>query len=141
MICPVCKRDLAPTLSICLTCGAMMNDTVREELACKVVSTGEIVSGELKKITPDISAPLPPAPVPIVVTMNTLPPPEAPVAKQPVIPAAVLSTPASIVATPKPAQPEAVKIRENKVNTANLAAKQTNPTLVEFQTKNTTLPD
>ena len=36
MMCPVCKRDLAPTLSICVTCGAMMNDSVREELHSKV---------------------------------------------------------------------------------------------------------
>src|SRR5829696_4374185 len=36
MMCPVCKRDLAPTLSICLTCGAMINDTVREELETKI---------------------------------------------------------------------------------------------------------
>jgi uncharacterized RDD family membrane protein YckC len=39
MNCPVCKRSLAPTLSICPTCGAMMNDTVREELQTKI-STG-----------------------------------------------------------------------------------------------------
>src|SRR5688572_11687030 len=32
MNCPVCQRSLAPTLSICPTCGAMMNDTVREEI-------------------------------------------------------------------------------------------------------------
>ncbi len=38
MNCPVCKRELAPTLSICLTCGAMMNDTVREELETKITS-------------------------------------------------------------------------------------------------------
>jgi uncharacterized RDD family membrane protein YckC len=36
MNCPVCKRDLAPSLSICLTCGAMMNDSVREELETKI---------------------------------------------------------------------------------------------------------
>ncbi len=42
MNCPVCKRDLAPTLSICLTCGAMMNDSVREELECKVIPSGEL---------------------------------------------------------------------------------------------------
>ncbi len=47
MNCPVCKRELAPTLSICLTCGAMMNDTVREELAGKIGRT----SGELRKPT------------------------------------------------------------------------------------------
>jgi uncharacterized RDD family membrane protein YckC len=43
MICPVCKRDLAPSLSICFACGAMMNDTVREELQTKISS----VSGDL----------------------------------------------------------------------------------------------
>src|SRR6266480_4389614 len=36
MNCPVCKRSLAPTLSICPSCGAMMNDTVREELQTKI---------------------------------------------------------------------------------------------------------
>src|SRR5688572_4325034 len=36
MTCPVCKRELAPTLSICLTCGAMMHDTVREEMETKI---------------------------------------------------------------------------------------------------------
>jgi len=36
MNCPVCDRSLAPTLSICPTCGAMMNDTVREELQTKI---------------------------------------------------------------------------------------------------------
>ncbi len=38
MKCPVCARDLAPTLSICMTCGAMRNDTVREELQTKITS-------------------------------------------------------------------------------------------------------
>jgi uncharacterized RDD family membrane protein YckC len=38
MNCPVCERSLAPTLSICPTCGAMMNDTVREELQTKITS-------------------------------------------------------------------------------------------------------
>lgn len=45
MICPVCKRDLAPTLSICLTCGAMMNDTVREELESKIGRTSGPLNG------------------------------------------------------------------------------------------------
>lgn len=37
MNCPVCERSLAPTLSICPGCGAMMHDSVREELQSKVV--------------------------------------------------------------------------------------------------------
>jgi uncharacterized RDD family membrane protein YckC len=36
MNCPVCKRSLAPTLSICFACGAMVNDSVREELQTKI---------------------------------------------------------------------------------------------------------
>jgi uncharacterized RDD family membrane protein YckC len=47
MMCPVCKRDLAPTLSICLTCGTMMNDSVREELQSKVSSAVEPARPEL----------------------------------------------------------------------------------------------
>lgn len=38
MNCPVCNRSLAPTLSICPSCGAMMNDTVREELQSKITA-------------------------------------------------------------------------------------------------------
>ena len=51
MNCPVCQRSLAPTLSICPTCGAMMNDTVREEVQ-KNITSGPITannSGELVK--------------------------------------------------------------------------------------------
>src|SRR5437868_4956139 len=40
MNCPVCDRSLAPTLSICPTCGAMMRDTVREELQPKITPGG-----------------------------------------------------------------------------------------------------
>ena len=38
MNCPVCKRSLAPTLSICFACGAMVNDSVREELQTKIAA-------------------------------------------------------------------------------------------------------
>ena len=50
MMCPVCKRDLAPTLSICLTCGAMMNDSIREELHSTVSPAPEPVKFESRKI-------------------------------------------------------------------------------------------
>ena len=40
MKCQVCERELAPTLSICPKCGAMMNDSIREELEVKVNSGG-----------------------------------------------------------------------------------------------------
>ncbi|MFM9905470.1 MAG: RDD family protein [Pyrinomonadaceae bacterium] len=37
MNCPVCDRSLAPTLSICTACGAMMHDTVREVIQAKIM--------------------------------------------------------------------------------------------------------
>lgn len=52
MMCPVCKRELAPTLSICLTCGAMMNDTVREELETKITSNSGGLSPRPAAIEP-----------------------------------------------------------------------------------------
>jgi uncharacterized RDD family membrane protein YckC len=35
--CPGCKRKLLPTLSICPSCGIMINDSVREELYSKII--------------------------------------------------------------------------------------------------------
>ncbi len=51
MNCPVCERILAPTLSICPSCGAMMNDTVREELQTKI-TTGAIQKASVADETP-----------------------------------------------------------------------------------------
>ena len=64
MNCPVCERSLAPTLSICPTCGAMRNDTVREELQTK------ISSGPLPRVParPEPKAARPPQPVRVAVT-------------------------------------------------------------------------
>jgi uncharacterized RDD family membrane protein YckC len=42
MKCQVCDRDFAAELSICPKCGAMINDTVREELAVKVTPSGSL---------------------------------------------------------------------------------------------------
>jgi hypothetical protein len=50
-MCPVCKRDLAPTLSICLTCGAMINDTVREELETKISRSTEAATGNSGRLS------------------------------------------------------------------------------------------
>ena len=44
MNCPVCKRSLAPTLSICFACGAMVNDSVREELQTKIAAPARSMS-------------------------------------------------------------------------------------------------
>src|SRR5687767_11069265 len=116
MMCPVCKRDLAPTLSICLTCGAMMNDTVREELETKITPTVEPVAPRVK----------PPAPrPPVAQTAPKIEPPPAKLAPPP--------PPAPTLAPPKPIA--------QRFNTADLRVKKTSPTLVEFQTKKATVPE
>lgn len=89
MNCTVCKRSLAPTLSICPSCGAMMNDTVREELESKIMTA-----------------------TPRRMEMR----PETATERTP----------------PRPAR---------RQDTDGLVAPKTSPTLVEFQTKNATLPD
>ena len=64
MMCPVCKRDLAPTLSICTSCGTMMNDSAREELRPKVALSSELVTPEVRKIAaPPVEVIEPPVPV------------------------------------------------------------------------------
>jgi len=111
MNCPVCERSLAPTLSICPTCGAMMNDTVREELQTKITS-----------------GPLP----------GAIPKPQTPIHRpeQPVRPHAAPSPMRQSVAPPPvPAR------APFKTVTAGLVAPKTSPTLVDFQNKNAKLPD
>lgn len=70
MNCPVCDRDLVATLSICPSCGAMMNDTVREELALKIMP-----SGKLDRRIPLPSEPLPQMPVMAKKNPFAVPPP------------------------------------------------------------------
>lgn len=111
MMCPVCKRDLAPTLSICLTCGAMMNDTVREELETKISAAPP------PRIKPPKQKLAPPNP-PLV-------PERSPKIEQP--PATVIASP------PKPIAP--------RYNTNDLRVKKTSPTLVAFETKKATVPE
>ncbi len=69
MNCPVCDRSLAPTLSICPACGAMMNDTVREELQSKI-TTCPPPRMEARSQPMPVSRPITPPPA-------TMPPPLA----------------------------------------------------------------
>src|SRR5438445_12519999 len=75
MNCSVCDRSLAPTLSICPTCGAMMNDTVREELQTKI-TLGINPHIEVKTDPTPGRAPLSPRPAMIAPppAMNVSPP-------------------------------------------------------------------
>jgi uncharacterized RDD family membrane protein YckC len=112
MNCPVCTRDLASTLSICPSCGAMMNDTVREELEAK------ITSGRLRPTQPSIE------PKPLEMKfVNELPVKKEPVVRESAIP----------VSEPPP--------MKKRIVTADLTPPKTSPTLVGFESQKATLPD
>ncbi len=104
MNCPVCARSLAETLSICPSCGAMKDDSVREELQTK------ITQGVPLRSQPAVAASTP------VVELKPLAPRPAMMASQAAAPAL-------------------------KVQTAELVAPKTSPTLVGFQAKSTSLPE
>lgn len=114
MTCPVCKRELAPTLSICFTCGTMVKDTVREELETKI---GRI-SHPLDRRIAEKAEPM------ILAKPNEVPAPvRSPVESR-------FSD--GKIGTPNETQRSA---------TAELAKKHTNPTLVDFQPKSKAVPD
>ena len=123
MKCPVCNRDLAPTLSICLTCGAMMNDTVREELQPKINTSGSLPPIEQNATT------LPP-PRPYVQKSNPYAvPPPATAASAPAMKVPNMVAHAPAISTSK------------RVETSGLSVSKTSPTLVEFQAKSTSIPE
>lgn len=132
MMCPVCKRDLAPTLSICMTCGAMVNDTVREELETKISRPGVSAASNSGGLVPkkQTSGALPkPDGLPSgsfrAATQQPRPRMEAPKIEAP--------KPIARPVQPKPIAP--------KFDTNDLRVKKTSPTLVEFQTKKATVPE
>ncbi|HJS51345.1 MAG TPA: RDD family protein [Pyrinomonadaceae bacterium] len=116
MTCPVCKRELAPTLSICLTCGAMMHDTVREEMETKIgklpyQAKTEIPVGVLEHSAEPLAPPM---------EFREVESPRAETFIDPVPP-------------PAPVRKKAV--------TAELKKKETSPTLIDFQHKSPAVPD
>src|SRR5687768_9370576 len=117
MMCPVCKRDLAPTLSICLTCGAMVRDTVREELETKISRTPSGKLASPKRVSGELTIPKPVAP----------PPDTTPKIKPPI---------AAAAPPPPPVKPLGARFE-----TKDLHTKKTSPTLVEFQTPKATIPE
>ena len=131
-MCPVCKRDLAPTLSICMTCGAMINDTVREELETKISRPGVSAasnSGGLVAKSPT------PSPIPKASPTTSAPLPATPPQPMPRMATPKIEAPKPM---PPPAQPKPIA---HRFDTADLRVKKTSPTLVEFQTKKATVPE
>src|SRR6187399_1298596 len=126
MMCPVCKRDLAPTLSICMTCGAMVNDTVREELETKIsrpgISAASNSGGLVAKSPMPVQQP----------RSNTVPSGSLPAMTQQ--PKPRMEVPK--IEAPKPmAPPTQPKPIAPRFDTTDLRVKKTSQTLVEFQTK------
>lgn len=99
MNCSVCNRNNDVTLSICPSCGAMINDSVREELKPKVLSLPKRVNFEIKGNPP----------------------------------MTVKSNQQIVVANP----PKPAELKPP----AEIAAKPTTPTLLEFHTTTATIPE
>ena len=119
MNCPVCDRSLAPTLSICPSCGAMKNDTVREELQSKLMP-GRIAPPAEMKARP------------------ILPRPSEPIAEpRPALPRPATAAAANFAPRMQAPAPPPMK----RTETSDLVSPKTSPTLVGFQNKNATLPD
>lgn len=100
MNCPVCNRNNANTLSICPSCGAMSNDSVREELKNKIS--------------------------PAVKTVNVQQEGKFPMKTETNQPARIAGSPKSISA---------------KTETSEIDSRPPSPTLVEFHSKNTAVPE
>lgn len=117
MNCHVCNRNNAFNLSICPSCGAMINDTVRAELLPKI----------------SISKPLPPIETAVKAASGNLNQSPAPTA-------ALIEEPQDETIDKAIENAAAPPVEENH-QTGNIAAKPTSPTLVEFHSKKSNVPE
>lgn len=110
MNCQGCQRPLAPALSICPSCGTMMNDTIREELQSKITvrpRNETVAANTIEEF---------PLPQPMPATMI-----------------AAAGNRAAAVALSASPEPQALPKRQI---TAHLEPAKTSPTLVRFQDRN-----
>ncbi len=115
MNCPVCNRNNEFNLSICPSCGAMMNDSVRAELlskisVCRSLKNERIEKKEISPVSGSLNLP------PAAIKEKINPPPAV--------------VPARIVV-------EAPTIQ----NTSEIDCKPTSPTLIEFHSKKSSIPE
>lgn len=161
MNCPVCNKNLAPTLSICPSCGAMMNDSVREELNLKITSAprppGTSAPAEHRPVAQppvidrEMAATINRSMTPAVRVSSPLTPPPtmaAPIAAETTAPAfsavihsGSLAVRVREIETPAPAAVRSAPAKDPKPDTTEIASKATSPTLVEFQNKNSNVPE
>lgn len=112
MNCPVCNREYAVKLSICPGCGAMENDSVREELEVKKFRISPPKTMENKEM------------------LQTPKQIETPIVKAKINPMPISSVQKQI--SEKPLE---------KIPTTEIRVKDTEPTLIEFQSKKSALPE
>lgn len=119
MNCHVCNRNNAFDLSICPSCGAMMNDSVRRELLPKT----------------SVSKPLPPLETSENFVSKSGELSESSNAKLE-IGANERASEIVVASAPPPSN-----VVEEKTVTGNLTVKTTSPTLVEFHSKKSSVPE
>ncbi len=124
MNCPVCRKALASTISVCFSCGAMVKDTIREELEVKpmpIVSPVQPVKA-VNQPRSEFS--------PMKYDTNQTRPENTPIR-----PNFIAERKAEINNYAAP------KAELSTFKTGEISVKTTVPTLVGFQNKNVTLPD
>lgn len=121
MTCPVCKRELAPTLSICYACGTMVQDSVREELATKI---GRVSKPLEISIVDEIELSLKADVAPDVVAFAER---------------VEIKEPAPIAAVPNP--PVIDRPARPRGEQTERISRHTSPTLVGFQNPKSNVPD
>lgn len=126
MNCPVCNRNLVNDISVCFTCGAMANDSVREEHTVKKspivkqpTANQNLAPGKGKNYMP-LKPHLKPSPRPILNSMRDFNDDAVNVEKKSF---------------------DIQKTEMKKTVTEKLGVKPTSPTLVEFQQKGTVIPE
>lgn len=115
MKCTRCQRELAPELSMCVSCGAMRDDSVREELESSLTTLATPVRFHFVEDRADA------VPVPASAVTRSV------------------DHASSELISAETSVPE--KKVENRFQTADLGSKKTSPTLAEFVNKNAKVPD
>lgn len=111
MNCPVCNRENVYELSICISCGAMNIDSIREELATKPV---QVIRSKIQLATKTAMKENPS----LTKTPKKL-----------------------LELKPFEIKPEKSAPIISKTDTGELQTKETNPTLIEFHSEAATLPE
>lgn len=131
MNCPVCGRSLDANLSICFTCGAMRNDSVREELQPKVTSVAAASR-------PDISSP----PAADTTRGGAAPPASFDRPRPTIKPDQPRTAPAAALrASQMPRSAAAAAPARARRDTVDLITPKTSPTLVGFHPKTASVPE